>query len=182
MLCLIFLFNVFRLSGIRSLSKPPSIAQQDKENISLDVGVQDSLPPKIPPYSKIQDLASSLGCSTGSCLSPSPAPLLNVNSSSCFGSSGAGLGPRQVSSLGVGESGGNTSALLYPRLSGLHRSLESLPLQMSLAPEPQREKEREGLVRGYTTLESRDKDRKDERGPPATWSSGSKVSMAITDR
>lgn len=170
-----------RLSGIRSLSKPPSIAQQDKENISLDVGVQDSLPPKIPPYSKIQDLASSLGCSTGSCLSPSPAPLLNVNSSSCFGSSGAGLGPRQVSSLGVGESGGNTSALLYPRLSGLHRSLESLPLQMSLAPEPQREKEREGLVRGYTTLESRDKDRKDERGPPATWSSGSKVSMAITD-
>uniref|UniRef100_A0A3B4WNC6 Neuron navigator 1 n=1 Tax=Seriola lalandi dorsalis TaxID=1841481 RepID=A0A3B4WNC6_SERLL len=126
-----------------SLVKPPSMAQLDKLNSnSLEVGVQDSLPPKIPPYSKLQDLASSAGSSTGSCLTPSPAPLLNVNSSACFSSSGIGLG---------------TSPLLYPRLSGLHRSMESLPLQMSLAPEPQeREKvrERESLVRGYTTIDS----------------------------
>ncbi|KAK7884263.1 hypothetical protein WMY93_027386 [Mugilogobius chulae] len=165
-----------RLSGIRSLSKP-SMVHHDKENISLDLGVQDSLPPKIPPYSKIHDLASS----SSSCLSPSPAPLLNVNSSSCFSSSGTGLGPRQVSSLGVGESGGSTSPLLYPRLTGLHRSLESLPLQMSLAPEPQREKERESLVRGYTTLESRDRDRKDTKAPPASWSAGSKSSKSVTE-
>ncbi|CAL9703080.1 unnamed protein product [Knipowitschia caucasica] len=163
-----------RLSGIRSLTKP-SMVHHDKENISLDIGVQDSLPPKIPPFSKIQDLASS----SSSCLSPSPAPLLNLNSSSCFSSSGTGLGSRQVSSLGVGESGGSTSPLLYPRLTGLHRSLESLPLQMSLAPEPQRE--REGLVRGYTTLESRDRDRKDDRAPPLSWSSGSKTPKTVPD-
>ncbi|XP_035864199.1 neuron navigator 1-like isoform X3 [Sander lucioperca] len=177
--------NTHRLSGMRSLAKPPSMAHLDKLNSnSLEVEVQDSLPPKIPPYSKLQDLTSSAGSSTGPCLTPSPAPLLNVNSSACFSSSGAGLGPRQVSSLGVQGSGGSTSPLIYPRLSGLHRSMESLPLTMSLAPEPQeREKarERDNLVRGYTTLESRHKDRQEDRGPPASWSSGSKVSLSLTD-
>ncbi|KAM7411846.1 hypothetical protein PAMA_021700 [Pampus argenteus] len=172
--------NTHRLSGVRSLTKPPSIAQLDKLNSnSLEVGVQDSLPPKIPPYSKLQDLASSAGSSTGHCLTPSPAPLLNVNSSACFSGSGIGLGPRQVSSLGVEGSGGSSTPLLYPRLSGLHRSMESLPLQMSLAPElQQREKERETLVRGYTVI---DKDRQEDRGPPASWGSGCKVSMTLTD-
>ncbi|CAJ1085134.1 neuron navigator 1-like isoform X1 [Xyrichtys novacula] len=169
--------NTHRLSGVRSLAKPPSMVQLDKLNSnSLDVGVHDSLPPKIPPYSKLQDLASS----AGPCLTPSPAPVLNVNSSACFSTSGTSLGPRQVSSLGVEVNAGSTSPLLYPRLSGLHRSLESLPLHMSLAPEP-KEKERESLVRGYTTLESRDKDRKEDRGPPASWSSGSKISMSLID-
>ncbi|XP_044065649.1 neuron navigator 1-like isoform X3 [Siniperca chuatsi] len=176
--------NTHRLSGVRSLAKPPSMAQLDKLNCNLEVGVHDSLPPKIPPYSKLQDLASSVGSATGPCLTPSPAPLLNVNSSACFSSSGTGLGPRQVSSLGAEGSGGSTSPLLYPRLSGLHRSLESLPLQMSLAPEPQereKERERENLVRGYTTIESQDKDRREDRGPPSSWSSGSKVSLSLTD-
>uniref|UniRef100_A0A8P4G508 Neuron navigator 1 n=1 Tax=Dicentrarchus labrax TaxID=13489 RepID=A0A8P4G508_DICLA len=173
--------NTHRLSGMRSLAKPSSMAQLDKLNSnSLEMGVHDSLPPKIPPYSKLQDLASSVGSSIGPGLTPSPAPLLNVNSSACFSSSGTGLGPRQVSSLGVEGSAGSTSPLLYPRLSGLHRSLESLPLQMSLAPEPQ-ERERENLVRGYTTIESRDKDRQEDRGPPASWSSGSKVSLSLID-
>ncbi|XP_036959185.1 neuron navigator 1-like isoform X4 [Acanthopagrus latus] len=173
--------NTHRLSGMRSLAKPPSMAQLDKLNSnSLEVGVHDSLPPKIPPYSKLQDLASSIGSTTSPCLTPSPAPLLNVNSSACFSSSGSGLGPRQVSSLGVEGSGGSTSPLIYPRLSGLHRSMESLPLHMSLAPEPQ-ERGRESLVRGYTTLESRDKDRQEDRGPPASWSSGSKVSLSHID-
>ncbi|KAA8591022.1 hypothetical protein FQN60_001965, partial [Etheostoma spectabile] len=175
--------NTHRLSGMRSLAKPPSMAHLDKLNSnSLEMGVQESLPPKIPPYSKLQDLASSVGSSTGPCLTPSPAPLLNVNSSACFSSSG--LGPRQVSSLGVQGSGGSTSPLIYPRLSGLHRSMESLSLTMSLAPEPQeREKtrERDSLVRGYTTLESRHKDRQEDRGPPASWSSGSKASLSATD-
>ena len=150
------------------------MAQLDKLNSnSLEVGVQDSLPPKIPPYSKLQDLASS----TGPCLTPSPAPLLNVNSSSCFSSSGTGLGPRQVSSLGVEGSAGNTSPLLYPRLSGLHRSMESLSLNMSLAPGPQ-ERDREDLVRGYST----ESQNKEDSGPPASWSSGSKVSVSLIDR
>uniref|UniRef100_A0A087X9J0 Neuron navigator 1 n=1 Tax=Poecilia formosa TaxID=48698 RepID=A0A087X9J0_POEFO len=127
-----------KLSGVRSLAKPPSISQLDKLNSnSLDIDVQDGLPPKIPPYSKLQERSSSPGMSTSPCLTPSPAPILNVNSSACFSGSGIGLGPRQVTSLGVGGSEGSTSPLLYPRTSGLHRSLESLPLQMSLAPEPQ---------------------------------------------
>ncbi|XP_040007914.1 neuron navigator 1-like isoform X3 [Xiphias gladius] len=177
--------NTHRLSGVRSLAKPPSMAQLDKLNSNnLELGVQDSLPPKIPPYSKVQDLASSAGSSPSPCLTPSPAPLLNVNSSACFSSSGIGLGHRQVSSPGVEGSGGSTSPLLYPRLSGLHRSMESLPLQMSLAPEPQeqeKDRERENLVRGYTTIESRDKERQEDRGPPASWSSGSKVALTVTD-
>lgn len=162
------------------------MAQLDKLNSnSLEVAVQDSLPPKIPPYSKLQDLASSAGSSTSHCLTPSPAPLLNVNSSACFSSSGIGLGPRQVTSLGVERSSGSTSPLLYPRLSGLHRSMESLPLQMSLAPEPQnreKERERDTSMRVYTTTDSRDKERQEERGSPASWSSGSKVSLTLTDR
>ncbi|XP_023133957.3 neuron navigator 1-like isoform X4 [Amphiprion ocellaris] len=177
--------NTHRLSGVRSLAKPPSMAQLDKLNSnSLDMEIQDSLPPKIPPYSKLQDLSSSTGSSASPCLTPSPAPLLNVNSSACFSSSGMGLGPRQVTSLGVERSESSTSPLLYPRMSGLHRSMESLPLQMSLAPEPQeREKNRgrESLVRGYTTIESRDKDRQEDRGPPSSWSSGSKVSVGLND-
>ncbi|XP_040927566.1 neuron navigator 1-like isoform X2 [Betta splendens] len=173
-----------RLSGVRSLVKPPSMAQLDKLNSnSLEVGLQNSLPPKIPPYSKLQDLAGSAGGSLGPCLTPSPAPLLNVNSSACFSSSAIGLGPRQVSSLGIEGNGGSTSPSLYPRLSGLHRSMESLPLQMSLAPDPQeseRDREREGAVRGYAN-ESRDKERQEDRGSAAVWVSGSKLSLNLTD-
>uniref|UniRef100_A0AAX7T4P3 Neuron navigator 1 n=1 Tax=Astatotilapia calliptera TaxID=8154 RepID=A0AAX7T4P3_ASTCA len=159
-------------SPMRSLAKPPSMAQLDKLNSnSLDTEVRDTLPPKIPPYSKLQDLSGSAGNSTSSCLTPSPAPVLNVNSSACFSSSGIGLG--------------RTSPLLYPRMSGLHRSLESLPLQMSLAPEPQEREEYKGgenLTRGYTTLESRVKDRHDDSGQPSSWTPGSKVSLTPTDR
>ncbi|XP_063319143.1 neuron navigator 1-like isoform X2 [Pelmatolapia mariae] len=177
--------STHRLSGVRSLAKPPSMAQLDKLNSnSLDTEVQDTLPPKIPPYSKLQDLSGSAGNSTSSCLTPSPAPVLNVNSSACFSSSGIGLGPRQVTSLGVESNEGRTSPLLYPRMSGLHRSLESLPLQMSLAPEPQEREEYKGgenLTRGYTTLESRVKDRHDDSGQPSSWTSGSKVSLIPTD-
>lgn len=162
------------------------MAQLDKLNSnSLEVGVQDSLPPKIPPYSKLQELASSAGTPTIPCLTPSPAPLLNVNSSACFSSSGIGLGPRQASSLCVEGSSGSTSPLLYPRLSGLHRSMESLPLQMSLAPEtPEREKdrERENAVRTYTNIEPRDKERQKDRSSPASWGSGCKVPLTLTDR
>ncbi|KAM6925220.1 neuron navigator 1 [Xenentodon cancila] len=174
--------SMHRLSGARSLAKPPSVAQLDKLNSnSLDVEVQDALPPKITPYSKLQDLS---GSSTSPCLTPSPAPLLNVNSSACFSSSAIGLGPRQVTSLGVEGREGSSSPLLYPRMSGLHRSMESLPLQMSLAPEPQerdKDRGRETLVRGYTTLQSLNKDREEDRVSPSSWSSGSKVPSTLCD-
>ncbi|XP_047216506.1 neuron navigator 1 isoform X4 [Girardinichthys multiradiatus] len=174
-----------RLSGVRSLAKPPSMAQLDKLNSnSLEVDVQDALPPKIPPYSKLQELSSSIGMSTTPCLTPSPAPILNVNSSACFSGSSIGLGPRQITSLGVGGSESSTSPLLYPRTAGLHRSLESLPLQMSLAPEPkERDKERVRgtLGRGTTTLECQDRDKEVDRDPPSSWSSGSKISLTLKD-
>ncbi|XP_056131430.1 neuron navigator 1-like isoform X3 [Lampris incognitus] len=176
--------NTHRLSGLRSLAKPPSIAQLDKINsnsVETGMGVQEPLPPKILPYSKIQDLGSSVGSSPSTCLTPSPAPMLNVNSSSCFSSSRIGLGPRQVSSLGVG--GENTSPLLYPRLSGLHRSMESLSLHMSLAPPgPQdTQEDRESMERVYPDTEPRERDRVEDRGPPASWSSGTRTSLTFTD-
>lgn len=148
---------------------------------SLDVGVHDSLPQKIPPYSKLQDLTGSGSGSGGGSMASSAAPLFNVSSSGRLSTSGTGLGPRQVSSLGVERSGGSASPLLHPRMSGLHRSMESLPLQMSLAPELL-ERGRESLARGYTTVEPQDKDRREDRVPPASWSSGSKVSLSLIDR
>lgn len=156
---------------MRSLAKPPSMAQLDKLNSnSLEMGLHNSLPPKIPPYSKLQDLASSVGNSDA------PYPTRS--------GTGSGLGPRQVSSLGVEGSQGNTSPLLHPRLIGMHRSMESLPLQMSLAREPRepRDSDREDLIRGYTAIESRNKDRQVDRDSPSSWSSESKTSLSVIDR
>ncbi|KAK7916438.1 hypothetical protein WMY93_012199 [Mugilogobius chulae] len=97
---------------MKSLGRPPSLAHLDKVNSnSLDscVTIQD-LPPKVPPYSKLQDLA---GSHCGGRLTPSPAPVLHLDSSSSYETH-------------------TGSPLLYPKLSGMHRSLESLPLQMSV--------------------------------------------------
>ncbi|XP_024914903.1 neuron navigator 1-like isoform X4 [Cynoglossus semilaevis] len=170
--------NIQRLSGVRSLGKPQSVAQMDKLNSnSLDLEVQASLPPKIPPYSKLQDLSSTVSSSSssssGSHLTPSPAPLLTVSSSACFSTSGSGLGSRQVSSLETNR--GSSSPLLYPRLSGLHRSMESLPLQMSLAPEHW-EKNREV---GHGSVDSRTKERQEDtqRCPVI----GTRVSLTLPD-
>ncbi|XP_023812375.1 neuron navigator 1 isoform X7 [Oryzias latipes] len=174
--------STHRVSGVRSLVKPPSIAQLDKLNSNnLESEVQDALPPKIPPYSKLQDLSNS---AVSSCLTPSPAPLLNVNSSACFSSKSIGLGPRQATSLGVEENEERTSPLLYPRMSGLHRSMESLPLQMSLAPQSQerdKDRGRDNLVRGYTSFESRDKALQEDRDPASSWSCEGKVSSTVID-
>ncbi|XP_068170856.1 neuron navigator 1 isoform X2 [Antennarius striatus] len=105
-----------RMLNTKSLGHPPSLAHLDKVNSnSLDscVTIQD-LPPKVPPYSKLQDLAGSHAPVR---LTPSPAPLLHIDSTSSY------------TSENLSVSG---SPLLYPKLSGLHRSLESLPLQMSV--------------------------------------------------
>ncbi|XP_061668930.1 neuron navigator 1-like isoform X2 [Syngnathoides biaculeatus] len=170
--------SAHRLSGSRSLTKPPSASHLDKLNSNnLEViGAQGSLPPKVPPYSKLQEPASS----TSSCLTPSPTPSLNVNSSACFSGSGIGLGPRQVTSLGVKGSTGSTSPLLYPRVSGLHRSMESLPFQMSVASELQH-RGREKFTRGCSSIEPGDKDGLENRAHHASWSSGSEASMTEID-
>ncbi|XP_039545827.1 neuron navigator 1 isoform X4 [Pimephales promelas] len=145
--------NSQRPSSARSLPKP---AHLDKVNSnSLDCGIlnmEDQLPPKVPPFSKLQDLS---GISSSSGLTPSPAPILNVNSSECFSSATVGRG---------GSASGSPS--LYPRLSGLHRSMESLPLQMSVSPA------------GGSVTESRP--RHEDRGTLGGWSTGSRVSLTLT--
>ncbi|XP_057193010.1 neuron navigator 1 isoform X2 [Triplophysa rosa] len=135
-----------RLLSSKSLVHPPSLAHLDKVNCnSLDscITIQD-LPPKIPPYSKLQDLACSR---VPLRLSPSPAPVLHIDSSRCF--SGQAL---SVSS----------SPVLYPKMSGLHRSMESLPLHMSVPVKTDVSK------------------REDNRGT-GTWGAGSRTSITLGD-
>uniref|UniRef100_A0A671SGI6 Neuron navigator 1 n=1 Tax=Sinocyclocheilus anshuiensis TaxID=1608454 RepID=A0A671SGI6_9TELE len=132
-------------STSKSLVHPPSLAHLDKLNSnSLDscITIHD-LPPKIPPYSKLQDLA---GSRVPPRLTPSPAPVLHIDSPSCF--SGQTL---SVSS----------SPILYPRMSGLHRSMESLPLHMSVPSKP-------------------DLGERDEARSTGTWGAGSRTLQ--TDR
>ncbi|XP_014021528.1 neuron navigator 1 isoform X9 [Salmo salar] len=148
-----------RMLSCKSLGRPPSIAHLDKVNSnSLDscVTIQD-LPPKVPPYSKLQDLAGSGSRSPAPRgLTPSPAPVLHLDSPSCY--------PSQTLSLGG-------SPLLYPKLSGLHRSMESLPLTMSVPTSG-----------GYIRAESRDKDRdREEMRGTGTWVAGSRTSLNLPD-
>uniref|UniRef100_A0A8C8J4N2 Neuron navigator 1 n=1 Tax=Oncorhynchus tshawytscha TaxID=74940 RepID=A0A8C8J4N2_ONCTS len=149
-----------RMLSCKSLGRPPSLAHLDKVNSnSLDscVTIQD-LPPKVPPYSKLQDLAGSGSRSPAPRgLTPSPAPILHLDSPSCY--------PSQTLSLGG-------SPLLYPKLSGLHRSMESLPLTMSVPPSG-----------GYIRAESRDRDRdREEVRGTGTWVAGSRTSLNLPDR
>uniref|UniRef100_A0A8C7YHL4 Neuron navigator 1 n=1 Tax=Oryzias sinensis TaxID=183150 RepID=A0A8C7YHL4_9TELE len=134
-----------KLHGLRrtSSSRPPSLAHLDKVNsnsLNSCVMIQD-LPPKVPPYSKLQDLAASHPAPR---LTPSPAPVLHMDS------------PAYTSE----RLGG--SSLFYPKLSGMHRSLESLPLQMSV-PSSAR----------LATTEAWDK----EERSTGTWGAGSRTSL-----
>ncbi|XP_048110437.1 neuron navigator 1 isoform X4 [Alosa alosa] len=150
-----------RMVSSKSLGRPPSLAHLDKVNSnSLDscVSIQD-LPPKIPPYSKLQDLAGSSspsstgpGLSPSARLTPSPAPLLHIDSPGCFSGTSLSLGG---------------SPLLYPRMSGLHRSMEALPLHMSLPP-------------SATELLPRQRDRDDGKAT-GTWGAGSRTSITLSD-
>uniref|UniRef100_A0A3B4FAU5 Neuron navigator 1 n=1 Tax=Pundamilia nyererei TaxID=303518 RepID=A0A3B4FAU5_9CICH len=129
-------------------SRPPSLAHLDKVNSnSLDscVTIQD-LPPKVPPYSKLQDLASS---HTATRLTPSPAPVLHIDSPSPYASESLSGSP-----------------ILYPKLSGMHRSLESLPLQMSVPASAR-----------FVTTNTRDK----EERSTGTWGAGSRTSLTLSD-
>ncbi|XP_035244951.1 neuron navigator 1 isoform X2 [Anguilla anguilla] len=129
-----------RALGSKSLGRPPSLAHGDKVN-SLDscLGLQD-LPPKVPPFSKLQDLAGSCGTPR---LTPSPAPVLHIDSPGCF----------------------SGSPLLYPRLSGMHRSLESLPMHLSVPPSPA----------------NRQEEREERGGGPGVWGPGSRTSITLPD-
>ncbi|XP_054641486.1 neuron navigator 1 isoform X6 [Dunckerocampus dactyliophorus] len=129
----------------KSLGRPPSLAHLDKVNSnSLDscVTIQD-LPPKVPPYSRLQDLAGSHSAAR---LTPSPAPVLHIDSHGSYTNGSLGGSP-----------------LLYPKLSTMHRSMESLPLQMSV-PSSAR----------FSTTESQNQ----ERGA-GTWGTGSRTSLNL---
>ncbi|XP_069095014.1 neuron navigator 1 isoform X3 [Pleurodeles waltl] len=106
---------------VKGFSKPPSMASLDKINSnSLD------LPPAgDSPASRLHDLppavASVAGTLLTNCLTPSPAPVLNINSASFS------QGLELMSGFTVPK-----DLKLYPKLSGLHRSMESLQMPMSV--------------------------------------------------
>lgn len=127
----------------KSLGHTPTLAYLDKVNSnSLDscVTIHD-IPPTDASYSKPPDLA---GSHFSARLTPSPAPVLHIDSPSTYTSEG--------------------SPLLYPKLSGMHRSMESLSLQMSV---PSR----------FVKAETRESE---ERGR-GTWAGAARTSLNHTD-
>ncbi|XP_053882375.1 neuron navigator 1 isoform X4 [Malaclemys terrapin pileata] len=103
----------------KSYVKPPSLANLDKVNSnSLDLPSSNDLPQ--PHANKRQDLHPAAGHLTP-CFSPSPAPILNINSASFS------QGLELMSGFSVPKEG-----RMYPKLSGLHRSMESLQMPISL--------------------------------------------------
>ncbi|KAM8813182.1 neuron navigator 1 isoform 9-T9 [Rhynchonycteris naso] len=104
----------------KSFVKPPSLANLDKVNSnSLDLPSSgDAHVPKVP------DLHVAGSAASGplpSCFTPSPAPILNINSASFS------QGLELMSAFSVPK-----EPRMYPKLSGLHRSMESLQMPMSL--------------------------------------------------
>ncbi|XP_054545997.1 neuron navigator 1 isoform X6 [Talpa occidentalis] len=104
----------------KSFVKPPSLANLDKVNSnSLD------LPPSSDTHTaKVPELhapSSAAGGPLPSCFTPSPAPILNINSASFS------QGLELMSGFSVPK-----ETRMYPKLSGLHRSMESLQMPMSL--------------------------------------------------
>uniref|UniRef100_A0A2K5EVD6 Neuron navigator 1 n=1 Tax=Aotus nancymaae TaxID=37293 RepID=A0A2K5EVD6_AOTNA len=105
----------------KSFVKPPSLANLDKVNSnSLDLPSSSDTTHA----SKVPDLHATSSASGGplpSCFTPSPAPILNINSASFS------QGLELMSGFGVPK-----ETRMYPKLSGLHRSMESLQMPMSL--------------------------------------------------
>ncbi|XP_004685555.2 PREDICTED: neuron navigator 1 isoform X2 [Condylura cristata] len=104
----------------KSFVKPPSLANLDKVNSnSLDLPA-----PSDTHTAKVPDLhapSSAAGGPLPSCFTPSPAPILNINSASFS------QGLELMSGFSVPK-----ETRMYPKLSGLHRSMESLQMPMSL--------------------------------------------------
>ncbi|XP_052558476.1 neuron navigator 1 isoform X1 [Tympanuchus pallidicinctus] len=106
-------------AAAKTYVKPPSLANLDKVNSnSLDLPSSSELHP--PHTAKLQDLHPAGGHLTP-CFSPSPAPILNINSASFS------QGLELMGGFSVPKEG-----RMYPKLSGLHRSMESLQMPMSL--------------------------------------------------
>ncbi|XP_032305122.1 neuron navigator 1 isoform X5 [Coturnix japonica] len=106
-------------AAAKTYVKPPSLANLDKVNSnSLDLPSSTELHP--PHTAKLQDLHPAGGHLTP-CFSPSPAPILNINSASFS------QGLELMGGFSVPKEG-----RMYPKLSGLHRSMESLQMPMSL--------------------------------------------------
>lgn len=106
-------------AAAKSYVKPPSLANLDKVNSnSLDLPSSSDL--HQPHASKLQDLHPAAG-HLAPCFTPSPAPILNINSASFS------QGLEFMSGFAVPKEG-----RMYPKLSGLHRSMESLQMPMSL--------------------------------------------------
>nr|XP_045007961.1 neuron navigator 1 isoform X4 [Jaculus jaculus] len=104
----------------KSFVKPPSLANLDKVNSnSLDLpSSSDAHASKIP---DLHTTSSATGGPLPSCFTPSPAPILNINSASFS------QGLELMSGFSVAK-----ETRMYPKLSGLHRSMESLQMPMSL--------------------------------------------------
>ncbi|XP_077878701.1 neuron navigator 1 isoform X6 [Ictidomys tridecemlineatus] len=104
----------------KSFVKPPSLANLDKVNSnSLDLpSSSDSHTPKVP---DLHATSSATGGPLPSCFTPSPAPILNINSASFS------QGLELMSGFSVPK-----ETRMYPKLSSLHRSMESLQMPMSL--------------------------------------------------
>ncbi|XP_024900325.1 neuron navigator 1 isoform X6 [Pteropus alecto] len=107
-------------AAVKSFVKPPSLANLDKVNSnSLDLpSASDTHAPKVP---DLHATSSAAGGPLASCFTPSPAPILNINSASFS------QGLELMSGFSVPK-----EARMYPKLSGLHRSMESLQMPMSL--------------------------------------------------
>ncbi|XP_062921637.1 neuron navigator 1-like isoform X2 [Mobula hypostoma] len=114
-----------RMISSKGISKPPTMANIDKINSnSLDSSTSGhasgSSSITNEPLTKLPDVQTST-ISLAPCLTPSPAPVLNVNSSTF--SQGLGLGSNFTN---------NKETLMYPKLSSLHTSMESLDLPLSV--------------------------------------------------
>ncbi|XP_064029990.1 neuron navigator 1 isoform X1 [Pogoniulus pusillus] len=106
-------------AAAKTYVKPPSLANLDKVNSnSLDLPSSSEL--HTPHTAKLQDLHPT-GGHLAPCFSPSPAPILNINSASFS------QGLELMGGFSVPKEG-----RMYPKLSGLHRSMESLQMPMSL--------------------------------------------------
>ncbi|XP_069315378.1 neuron navigator 1 isoform X3 [Eulemur rufifrons] len=104
----------------KSFVKPPSLANLDKVNSnSLDLpSSSDTHAAKVP---DLHATSSATGAPLPSCFTPSPAPILNINSASFS------QGLELMSGFSVPK-----ETRMYPKLSGLHRSMESLQMPLSL--------------------------------------------------
>ncbi|KAJ6661056.1 hypothetical protein lerEdw1_016857 [Lerista edwardsae] len=111
-------------SAAKSYVKAPSLANLDKVNSnSLDLPSSTELHHQVHGGKLQETHPAPVGISThlASCFTPSPAPVLNINSASF--------------SQGLELMGGFSipkETRMYPKLSGLHRSMESLQMPMSL--------------------------------------------------